>query len=112
MGANPTSNGVAITGAVQPETPGSVPHPTGTLTFLDGTTVLNANGAALTANPSLTSQTFAQVFGTPDPGLASVAKAELVGDFDGDGKDDLLVWDSSDGIDLDGGAGFRHQQCP
>lgn len=95
VGANPTANGVALTGTVQPETPGSVPQPTGTLTFLDGTTVLNANGAALMATSSLTSQTFAQVFGTPDSGMASIAEGALVGDFDGDGKDDLLVWGSS-----------------
>ncbi|MGA9717884.1 MAG: FG-GAP-like repeat-containing protein [Acidobacteriaceae bacterium] len=83
---------MSITGIVQPETLGSVPRPTGTLTFLDGTTVLDASGAALTANPSLLSQTFSQVFGTPDPGMAAAAQGELVGDFDGDGKDDLLVY--------------------
>ena len=66
VGANPTTNSVSLTGMVQPRDAGSVPHPTGTLTFLDGTTVLNTNGAALTADPSLSSQTFAEVFGTPD----------------------------------------------
>jgi hypothetical protein len=96
VSANPTANGVALTGTVQPETPGSVPHPTGTLTFLDGTTVLNANGSVLTANLGFLSEAFDQVFGTPDTGLASVAKGELVGDFDGDGKDDLLVYGTAD----------------
>jgi hypothetical protein len=92
VGGNPTTSGVSLTGTVQPETPGSVPHPSGTVTFLDGTTVLNASGIVLTANPSASAQTFAQVFGTPDPAMAQVASGELVGDFDGDGKDDLLVY--------------------
>lgn len=91
-GANPTANGVALSGTVQPNAPGDVPPPTGKLTFLDGTTVLNVDGAALTANLSLNSEAFEQVFGTPDSGLATVATGELVGDFDGDGKDDLLVY--------------------
>ena len=91
VGGNPTASGVSLTGTVQPETPGSVPHPSGTVTFFDGTTVLNASGIALTANPSASAQTFAQVFGTPDPAVAQVASDELVGDFDGDGKDDLLL---------------------
>jgi hypothetical protein len=67
VGANPTAGGVSLTGTVQPDTPGSVPHPSGTVTFLDGTTVLNASGTVLTANPSASAQTFVQVFGTPDP---------------------------------------------
>jgi hypothetical protein len=91
VGGNPTASGVSLTGTVQPETPGSVPHPTGTVTFFDGTTVLNASGIPLTPNPSASAQTFAQVFGTPDPAMAQVASDELVGDFDGDGKDDLLL---------------------
>jgi hypothetical protein len=92
VGGNPTASGVSLTGTVQPETPGSVPHPSGTVTFLDGTTVLNASGIGLTANPSASAQTFAQVFGTPDAAMAQVAEGELVGDFDGDGKDDLLLY--------------------
>jgi hypothetical protein len=91
VGGSPTASGVSLTGTVQPETPGSVPHPSGTVTFFDGTTVLNASGMVLTANPSASAQTFAQVFGTPDPAMAQVASDELVGDFDGDGKDDLLL---------------------
>jgi hypothetical protein len=92
IGANPTANGVSLTGTVQPEMPGSVPHPSGTVTFLDGTTVLSGSGIALAANPSPLSQTFAQVFGTPDPQMVGLFEGELAGDFDGDGKDDLLLY--------------------
>ncbi len=92
VGANPTAGGVSLTGTVQPDTAGNTRHPSGTVTFLDGTTVLNANGAALAANPNLLSQTFAQVFGAPDPQMAGIFGGELVGDFDGDGKDDLLLY--------------------
>jgi hypothetical protein len=92
VGANPTAGSVSLTGTVQPETAGNNRHPSGTVTFLDGTTVLNANGAALAANPNLLSQTFAQVFGAPDPQMAGIFGGELVGDFDGDGKDDLLLY--------------------
>jgi hypothetical protein len=60
--------------------------------LLDGTTVLNPGGTALTANPAVSSQTFAQVFGTPDPGLAAAAQGEVIGDFNGDGENDLLVY--------------------
>ena len=75
-----------------PGTPAAVPHPGGTITFLDGTTVLNPGGTPLTANPAVSSQSFAQVFGTPDPGLAAVAQGAVMGDFNGDGNSDLMIY--------------------
>jgi hypothetical protein len=71
---------------------GSTKIPTGTITFLDGTTVLNQGGTALTPPGGISSQTFAAAIGTLDPGLAAVARGAITGDFDGDGKPDLLVY--------------------
>lgn len=94
-GANPTASGISLTGTVQPETAGNVPRPGGAVTFLDGGHVLNTNGASLTPNASLLSQTFAQVFGMLDPALGSTNLNELSGDFDGDGRNDLIVYAGS-----------------
>ena len=76
---------------VQPDI-GSTKIPTGTITFLDFTTVLNQGGTALTPPGGITSQTFAAAIGTLDPGLAAVARGVITGDFDGDGKPDLLIY--------------------
>ncbi len=71
---------------------GSTKIPTGTITFLDFTTVLNPGGTALTPPGGVTGQTFAAAIGTLDPGLAAVAQGAITGDFDGDGKPDLLIY--------------------
>ena len=71
---------------------GSTKIPTGTITFLDFTTVLNQGGTALTPPGGVTSQTFAAAIGALDPGLAAVAQGAITGDFDGDGKPDLLIY--------------------
>ena len=99
---NPTASGVSLTGTVvppMPSTPAPVPHPTGTVTLLDGTTVLNPGGTALTANPAVSSQTFAQVFGTPDAITVNplASWTDVVGDFNGDGIPDLLIY-STDSV--------------
>lgn len=91
VGANPVPGKVPVTAVVQPYI-GSTKIPTGTITFLDGTTVLNQGGTALTPPGGITSQTFAAAIGTLDPGLAAVAQGVITGDFDGDGKPDLLVY--------------------
>ncbi|HEY1807870.1 MAG TPA: FG-GAP-like repeat-containing protein [Acidobacteriaceae bacterium] len=91
VGANPVPGKVPVTATVQPYI-GSTKIPTGTITFLDGTTVLNQGGTALTPPGGITSQTFTAAVGTLDPGLAAVAQGMITGDFDGDGKPDLLVY--------------------
>ena len=91
VGANPVPGNVPVTAMVQPDI-GSTKIPTGTITFLDFTTVLNQGGTALTPPGGITSQTFAAAIGTLDPGLAAVARGVITGDFDGDGKPDLLIY--------------------
>ncbi|HZD77064.1 MAG TPA: hypothetical protein VE218_08670, partial [Acidobacteriaceae bacterium] len=49
---SPTGSGVSLTGTVQsplPSSPTLLPHPSGTLTFFDGSTALNPGGTALAA---------------------------------------------------------------
>ena len=91
VGANPVPRSVPVTAMVQPYI-GSTKIPTGTITFLDFTTVLNQGGTALTPPGGVSSQTFAAAIGTLDPGLAAVAQGAITGDFDGDGKPDLLIY--------------------
>jgi hypothetical protein len=91
VGANPVPGNVPVTVMVQPFF-GSTKIPTGTITFLDFTTVLNQGGTVLTPPGGVTSQTFAAAIGTLDPGLAAVAQGAITGDFDGDGKPDLLIY--------------------
>lgn len=91
IGANPVPGNVPVTAIVQPYI-GSTKIPTGTITFLDFTKVLNQGGTALTPPGGTTSQTFAAAIGTLDPGLAAVAQGAITGDFDGDGKPDLLIY--------------------
>ena len=101
--ANPgtitVGSAVGLTATVQPgAAPGggkTIPRPTGTITFLDGTTPLSGTPIALAPN-GLASATFPQTFGTPDPTLAAQATitnaGELVGDLNGDGVQDLLIY--------------------
>ena len=91
VGANPVPGNVPVTAMVQPYI-GSTKIPTGTITFLDFATVLNPGGTALTPPGGVSSQTFAAAIGTLDPGLAVVAQGAITGDFDGDGKPDLLIY--------------------
>jgi hypothetical protein len=56
--------------------------------------VLNPGGTALAANPAVSSQTFAQVFGTPDAITVNplASWTDVIGDFNGDGVPDLLIY--------------------
>jgi hypothetical protein len=89
--ANPASvtvgSSVGFTATVQPTS--TTIRPTGTITFLDGTTPLSSSPVALAPN-SYASATFPQTFGTPDPTLT--VGGELVGDLNGDGVQDLLIY--------------------
>ncbi len=91
--ANPTASGVSVTSTVQAVAATgmtAVPHPSGTVTIYDGTTLLNAGGASLSADPSLSSLPFEQVFGAPYDSFGP--NGAVTGDFDGDGKTDLIVY--------------------
>jgi hypothetical protein len=91
---------VGPSATVQPN-PGSnagktIARPTGSITFLDGSTPLSSAPIGLAPN-SYTSATFPQVFGTPDPTLTvqqfiSSIGGELTGDLNGDGVPDLLIY--------------------
>jgi hypothetical protein len=90
VGANPTANGVSLTGTVQPPMPSNptpLAHPSGTLTFFDGSTALNA-GTALTADVAAhSSATLAQTFGRD-----AISGLAITADFNGDGRPDLLLY--------------------
>jgi Bacterial Ig-like domain (group 3)/FG-GAP-like repeat/Abnormal spindle-like microcephaly-assoc'd, ASPM-SPD-2-Hydin len=97
--ANPVTttagSAVGLTATVQPSTTPAgeitISRPTGTITFLDGSTPLSS--APITVAPnSYTSATFPQTFGTPDPTLT--VEGEVVGDLNGDGVQDLLIYGS------------------
>jgi hypothetical protein len=95
--ANPPTvtvgSAVGLTATVQPDkasgTGKTIARPSGTITFLDGSTSLSSSAIALTPN-SYASATFPQTIGTPDPALT--VGGELVGDLNGDGVQDLLIY--------------------
>jgi hypothetical protein len=107
--ANPgtvtAGSAVGLTATVQPSAaPGggkTIPKPSGTITFLDGTTPLSGAPIALAPN-GLASTTFPQTFGTPDPTFTpqpnienkGLYTGELVGDLNGDGAPDLFIYNS------------------
>src|SRR5580704_13260963 len=93
---------VGLIATVQPNTVSITPgqpftKPTGTITFLDGTTPLNGTPATLLPNTFATA-TFQQTFGALDPTIAQYASGELTGDLNGDGVTDLLVYSQQDPI--------------
>jgi hypothetical protein len=96
--ANPATitvgSGVGLAATVQPNSAPSagktVPRPSGTITFLDGSSSLSSAPVALAPN-GIAGATFPQTFGTPDPSLTA---GELVGDLNGDGVQDLLIYGS------------------
>ena len=102
--ANPATvtvgSSVSLTATVQPAA--TTIRPTGTVTFLDGTTSLSSSPVVLTPN-GLANATFAQIFGTPDPAFTpqpnienrGLYTGELVGDLNGDGAPDLLIYSSA-----------------
>src|SRR3984885_13924971 len=94
---------VGLSATVQPNAGSStgktIARPTGTITFLDGSTPLSSTPIALAPN-SYSSATFPQIFGAPDPTLtvqqfASSIEGELTGDLNGDGVPDLLIYNYS-----------------
>src|SRR5258708_20475956 len=84
---------VGLTATVQPDKASStgktIARPSGSITFLDGSTPLSSSGVALTPN-SYASATFPQTFGTPDPTLT--VGGELVGDLNGERVQALLTY--------------------
>ncbi len=99
MTANPVTitvgSGVGLTATVQPDKASSsgktIAQPSGTVTFLDGSTTLSSSPVGLTPN-SYASATFPETFGTPDPTLSG---GEVTGDLNGDGIPDLIIYNSS-----------------
>jgi Bacterial Ig-like domain (group 3)/FG-GAP-like repeat len=72
------------------------PRPTGTVTIYNGTTAIGSPGV-LSANSGFTSASFAQVFGMPDPSVTAAAGGAVWGDFNEDGRADLLVYGAAPG---------------
>jgi hypothetical protein len=83
--------GVAASTAPVVNGSGGVILPTGTVQFLDGATALSTTPVALAAGPPLTSTPFASVFGKVDPSFAGAFNT-AVGDLNGDGTQDLLIY--------------------
>jgi hypothetical protein len=67
------------------------PTATGTVTLYNGATAIGS-ATTLVAGSGFTSNTFAQVFGIPDPAVAAVAGGAVWGDFNEDRIPDLLVY--------------------
>lgn len=90
---------VGLSAAVQPTSPSIEPgkafaKPSGTITFLDGSTALDSTPVALVSN-LFGSATFQETFGTPDATFTTPTifnPEEITGDLNGDGIPDLLVY--------------------
>jgi Bacterial Ig-like domain (group 3)/FG-GAP-like repeat len=106
--ANPATvtvgSSVGLTATVQPNnvslSPGhAFTKPSGTITFLDGSTPLDNTPLPLASN-TFASATFQQAFGTPDSFIAKNVQGGLTGDLNGDDVADLLVYGEQTNTEL------------
>jgi hypothetical protein len=94
----PAVNPAGFTVNVQPGASVQPPFtaPAGTVALYNGTTAVGSP-ATLSAFSGFTSDSFAEVFGTPDPSVAKAAFGAVWGDFNEDGAPDLLVYGEAAG---------------
>jgi hypothetical protein len=106
--ANPATitvgSSVGLTAIVQPNnvtlSPGhAFTKPSGTITFLDGTTPLDNTPLPLASN-TFASATFQQAFGTPDSSIYKNIQGGLTGDLNGDRVADLLLYGEQTNTEL------------
>ncbi len=90
----------SVAGATAPfvDTSGALVLPTGGLQFLDSTTALG-NPVMLTAGSGFSTTAFSKVFGAIDPAFVQVS-GQLVGDLNGDGVEDLLIYGNASSASL------------
>jgi hypothetical protein len=94
----PAVNPAGFTVNVQPGASVQPPFtaPAGTVALYNGTTAVGSP-ATLSAFSGFTSDSFAEVFGTPDPTVAKAAFGAVWGDFNEDGAPDLLAYGEAPG---------------